>query len=56
MTCFARPYSACARPIGVEIIYHKGMGRSSACTVILAQMRMIGRKIIMAMRDQFGIV
>ena len=53
---FAHDWSDGARPIGVEIIDHKGMSPAVPSTVILAHVGMVRREIVVAMRDHFGIV
>ena len=45
-----------ARPNGVNIVDHKGVGRDFAIIMIVTQMRMAGREIIVAMCNHFGVV
>ena len=52
---FAGALSCHTRPIRVNVVNHKGVGSDFAAAVTIPQMRMVRRKIIMAMRHQFGI-
>ena len=50
------PRSDRAWPYGMEIVDHESVAQSLSAAMMLAQMGIVGCKVIMAVRDNFGIV